>query len=278
MKVRQALIPAAGFATRSLPATKAVPKEMLPLVDKPILQYAVEEAVGSGVTRVGFITAAWKTAIERHFGPSPELEAFLRAKGKLDVVESLKKVERLAAFKFIRQPEQRGLGHAIMMGEEFAGGEPVAVMNPDTVYDGPVPCLKQLIDVFESQCASTVVLGKIDREGTKKYGVVKAERVSERVYRILDVVEKPGPRKAPSDMAVLGRYVFTPGIFGALRKTAPGYGGEIQITDAIGILLKTEAVYGVLFKGRRFDAGENRGYLEATVHFARKRPGLSSLF
>ncbi|MBM3295385.1 MAG: UTP--glucose-1-phosphate uridylyltransferase [Candidatus Aminicenantes bacterium] len=276
--VQKALIPAAGYATRSLPATKAVPKEMLPLVDKPMIQYAVEEAVASGIKEVGIVTAAWKTAIGRHFGPNPELEAFLEKKGKGELLESVKKVERLAEFAFILQPEQRGLGHAISMGEEFAGGKPLAVLNPDTIYDGRVPCLRQLIDVFEEKRATTVVLGKIDREGTKKYGVVRAEKVSERVYRILDLIEKPGPEKAPSDMAVLGRYVFTTGIFDALRNTGPGYGGEIQITDAIGLLLKTESVYGVLFEGRHFDAGGNRGFLEATIHFARKRPDLSSLF
>jgi UTP--glucose-1-phosphate uridylyltransferase len=273
--VNKVLIPAAGFATRSLPATKAVPKEMLPLLDKPILQYAVEEAVASGITQVGIITAAWKTAIGRHFGPSPELEAFLKEKGKGDLLESLKRIECLAEYSFILQPEQRGLGHAISMGEGFAAGEPVAVMNPDTVYDCPVPCLKQLIDVFEKKQVSVVVLGKIDREGTKKCGVVKAERYSDRVFRILDLIEKPGPEKAPSDVGVLGRYIFTPGIFDALRKTPPGYGGEIQITDAIRILLETDPVYGVLFEGRHFDAGDRWGFLEATIHFARKHPEFS---
>jgi len=271
MAVRKALIPAAGYATRSLPATKAVPKEMLPLVDKPMIQYAVEEAVASGITKVGIVTAAWKTAIERHFGPNPDFEAFLTARGKLDLLDSLKSVERLAEFSFILQPEQRGLGHAIAMGEEFAGGEPLAVLNPDTIYDGRVPCLRQLLDVFEEKRATTVVLGKIEPEETKKFGVVRAEKISERVFRVWDLIEKPGPEKAPSDMALLGRYVFTPGIFEALRKTAPGYGGEIQITDAIKLLLKTESVYGVLFEGYHFDAGENRGFLEATIHFARKK-------
>jgi UTP--glucose-1-phosphate uridylyltransferase len=270
--VRKALIPAAGFATRSLPATKAVPKEMLPLVDKPILQYTVEEAVASGVERIGIVTSGWKTAIERHFGPNPELEGFLTAKGNASVLEDIKKIERLAEFSFILQPEQRGLGHAVLMGEEFAGGEPFAVMNPDTVYDAPVPCLKQLVDVFAETRATTVVLGRIDREGARKYGVVKAEPVSGRIFRILDLAEKPGPDKAPSDMAVLGRYVFTPAIFDAIRRTGPGYGGEIQITDAIRILLRDEPVFGVLFDGRRFDAGDKLGYLEATLHFALKLP------
>jgi UTP--glucose-1-phosphate uridylyltransferase len=270
--VQKVLIPAAGFATRSLPATKAVPKEMLPLGDKPMIQVAVEEAVASGITKVGIITAAWKTAIERHFRSNPELEAFLREKGKLDLLESLQRVEHLAEFFFIIQPEQLGLGHAVSMGEEFAGGEPVAVMNPDTIYDCPVPCLRQLIDVFAEKGATTVVLGKVDREGTKKYGVVKAERISDRVFKILGLVEKPGPEKAPSDMAVLGRYIFTPGIFDAIRQAAPGYGGEIQITDAIKILLERETVYGVLFEGRRFDAGDRKGYLEASIHFAAKNP------
>ncbi len=272
MNVRKVLIPAAGFGTRTLPASKAIPKEMITLVDRPLIQYAVEEAAGAGIGQVGIITAAWKTAIERHFGSSPELEAFLTAKGKTALLEDIRKIVRLAEFTYILQREQLGLGHAVLMGESFAAGEPVAVMNPDTIYDGPVPCLKQLKDVFELRAATTVVLGRIDREGTSKYGVVRAEQVSGRVYRIRDLVEKPGPEKAPSDLAVLGRYIFMPSVFEAIRATPPGCGGEIQITDAIRRLIDTEPVYGVLFEGRRYDAGDPWGYIEATIGLAGKKP------
>lgn len=271
MNVRKVLIPAAGFGTRTLPASKAIPKEMITLVDRPLIQYAVEEAAAAGIGQVGIVTAAWKTAIARHFGSSPELEAFLAAKGKTAVLEEVRKIARLAEFTYILQPQQLGLGHAVLMGEAFAGGEPVAVMNPDTIYECPVPCLKQLKDVFEKRQATTVVLGRIDREGTSKYGVVRAEHVADRVYRIRDLAEKPGPGKAPSDMAVLGRYIFTPSVFEAIRATPPGYGGEIQITDAIRKLVDAEPVYGVLFEGRRYDAGDPWGYIEATIGLAKAR-------
>ncbi len=272
MNVGKVLIPAAGFGTRTLPASKAIPKEMITLVDRPLIQYAVEEAAGAGIGQVGIITAAWKTAIARHFGSSPELEAFLAAKGKTAVLEDLRKISRLAEFTYILQPKQLGLGHAVLMGEEFAEGEPVAVMNPDTVYDCTVPCLKQLKDVFERREATTVVLGRIDREATSKYGVARAEQVSDRVFRIRDLMEKPGPDKAPSNLAVLGRYIFTPSVFDAIRATPPGYGGEIQLTDAIRRLADTEPIYGVLFEGRRYDAGDHWGSIEAAIGLARKRP------
>jgi len=271
MNVRKVLIPAAGFGTRTLPASKAIPKEMITLVDKPLIQYAVEEAAGAGIGQVGIITAGWKTAIARHFGSSPELEAFLAARGKTTVLEDMRKISRLAEFTYILQPEQLGLGHAVLMGESFAAGEPVAVMNPDTIYDCPVPCLKQLKDVFEERGATTIILGRIDREGTSKYGVVRAEHVSDRVYRIRDLVEKPGPEKAPSNLAVLGRYIFAPSVFDAIRATPPGCGGEIQITDAIRRLVDAEPVYGVLFEGRRYDAGDPWGYIEASIGLAGKK-------
>lgn len=272
--VRKVLIPAAGFGTRSLPASKAVPKEMLPLVDKPLIQVAVEEAAAAGFEEVGIIIAPWKTAIRDHFGRSPELEAFLAAKGRTDLLDGLSRIRSLAAITFLEQREQRGLGHAVSMGEAFAAGEPVAVMNPDTVYDCAVPCLGQLKAVFEETGDSTVVLGRIGREETRKYGVARVEPVRDNVFRVLDLVEKPGPAEAPSEMGVLGRYVFTPGIFQAIRETPPGHGGEIQITDAIRILLGREPVRGVLFEGRRFDAGEPGGYIDAFNAFAAKRrPG-----
>jgi UTP--glucose-1-phosphate uridylyltransferase len=270
-KVRKVLIPAAGFGTRSLPASKAVPKEMLPLVDKPLIQVAVEEAVAAGFSEIGIIIAPWKTAIRDHFGPSPALEAFLAKKGRGDLLDGLLRIRSLAAITFIEQREQLGLGHAVAMGEAFAAGESVAVMNPDTVYDCDVPCLGQLKTIFEETGATTIVLGRIGPEDMRTKGVARVEPIQGNVYRVLDLVEKPGPEKAPSDMGVLGRYVFTPAVFDAIRETRPGYGGEIQITDAIRILLGREPVRGVLFEGRRFDAGEPKGYIEAFAAFAAKR-------
>ncbi len=272
MSVRKAVIPAAGFGTRFLPATKAVPKEMLAVVDKPMIQYAVEEAAASGMKTIGIVTSPWKTILKRHFSRNPELEEFLKSQGQDGLAAMIDALSRLAEITFIEQREPRGLGHAVLMGEAFVGDEPFAVLNPDTIYDSPVPCAKQLSDVYEKTRATVVVLGPIDKAATHKHGVVRAEPVSDRVYRILDLAEKPGPEKAFSDLAVLGRYIFTPEIFAAIKKTAPGIGGEIQITDAIRILLEGRPVYGVLFEGRRFDAGDKLGFIEATLHFAMKRP------
>jgi UTP--glucose-1-phosphate uridylyltransferase len=272
MSVRKAVIPAAGFGTRFLPATKAVPKEMLAVVDKPMIQYAVEEAAASGMKTIGIVTSPWKTILRQHFGRNPELREFLTSKGRDGLAAEIDELSRLAEITFIEQREPLGLGHAVLMGEAFVGDEPFAVLNPDTIYDCPVPCAKQLSDAYEKTRATVVVLGRIDIAATRKHGVVRAEPVSDRIYRVLDLAEKPDPEKAFSDLAVLGRYIFTPEIFAAIKKTAPGIGGEIQITDAIRILLESRPVYGVLFEGRRFDAGDKFGFLEATLHFALKRP------
>ena len=278
MIVRKAILPAAGFGTRFLPATKAIPKEMVPIVDKPMIQYAVEEAIGSGIRSIGLVTSRWKTAIAEHFGHSPEIEKFLAGKGKAGLLAELAAIGRPAEFTEIDQPEQRGLGHAVLMAEAFAEGEPVAVLNPDTIYDCPVPCLRQLLDIFEAKGASVVVLGRIPREATRKHAVVRARPVAGRVFELEDMIEKPGPDAAPSDLAILGRYVLTPGIFDAIRKTPPGAGGEIQITDAIKVLSAREPVFGVLFEGKRYDAGDKLGFLEATVDLALKRPDLGDRF
>jgi UTP--glucose-1-phosphate uridylyltransferase len=273
LKVSKALIPAAGFGKRFFPATKSVPKEMLAVVDKPMIQYAVEEAIGSGAGAIGIVINRWKTAIENHFGMKPELEKFLKDKGRTGLSDELAGIGRPAEFTFIDQPEQLGLGHAVLMGEEWAAGEPFAVLNPDTIYDCPVPCTRQLLDVFEERtCAAVVVLGRIPKEATHKHGVVKARRISDRVFELQDMIEKPGPERAFSDLAILGRYVFTPEIFDAIRKTPPGKGGEIQITDAIRVLLESRPVYGVVFDGKRYDAGDKLGFLEATINLALKRP------
>jgi UTP--glucose-1-phosphate uridylyltransferase len=270
-KIRKALIPAAGLGTRFLPATKTIPKEMLAVVDKPMIQYAVEEAAASGIFQIGIVTTQWKTSIAEYFGRQGKTEKLLREKGRADLLQVLEKVSRMAKFTFIEQPEPRGLGHAILMGERFIRDEPFAVLNPDTIYDGPRPCLSELLRVFEEKQATVVVLGRIGRAGADKYGLVKAKKTSEGVFDILDLAEKPGKRRVFSNLAVLGRYVFTAEIFGAIKKTRPGKAGEIQITDAIKVLLESQPVYGFLFEGRHYDAGDKFGFLEATIGLALKR-------
>jgi len=277
MRVRKAIIPAAGFGTRFLPATKAQPKEMIAVIDKPLIQYTVEEAAGAGIREIAVITSRGKAALEDHFDRSPELEAFLKAKGKLDLLEEVRRISDLARLTFIRQPEMLGLGHAILMGEEFAAGEPVAALTPDDIYDCVIPCTKQLVDVFVERKATVIVLGRVDEEGTKKYGIIKVKRqVSDRLFEIEDMAEKPGPEKAFSDLGILGRYVFTPEIFEAIKHTPVDSRGEIQITDAIKLLLQSQPVYGYLFEGKRYDCGNKLGFLEATIALALKHPEFSS--
>jgi UTP--glucose-1-phosphate uridylyltransferase len=273
MKVRKAIIPAAGFGTRFLPATKAQPKEMIPVIDKPLIQYTVEEIVGAGIRQIAVITSRGKSALEDHFDRSPELEGFLGERRKAELLEEVRRIAGLAEFSFIRQAHMLGLGHAILMGESFAAGEPVAALTPDDIYDSEVPCIKQLADVFEEFGRSAVVLGRVDKEGTNKYGIVKVKKqISERVFELADMAEKPGPEKAFSDLAILGRYVFTPQIFEAIKNTPKDKRGEIQITDAIRLLMDSQPVYGVLFEGKRYDCGNKLGYLEGTIALALKHP------
>jgi UTP--glucose-1-phosphate uridylyltransferase len=275
MKVRKAIIPAAGFGTRFLPATKAQPKEMLTVIDKPLIQYTVEEAAGAGLDQIAIITSRGKAALEDHFDRSPELEAFLEEKGRLDLVEQIRGISALAKFSYIRQAQMLGLGHAILMGEEFAAGEPVAALTPDDIYDCSVPCIKQLVDVFLKLKGTVIVLGRVDREGTKKYGIIKVKKqLSERVFEVADMMEKPGPEKAFSDLGILGRYVFTPEIFEAIRNTPLDSRGEIQITDAIRVLRDSQPVFGYLFEGTRHDCGNKLGFLEGTIALALKHPEL----
>ena len=272
MKIRKALIPAAGFGTRFLPATKSQPKEMLSVVDKPLIQYGVEEAVQSGIENIGIVISRGKSSIEDYFDRSPELEQFLEEKGKSDFLEQVRRIASLAEFCYIRQKKALGLGHAILMGESYIGQEPFAVLLPDDIFDCLTPCTKQLIDAYSELGASIIVLGRVDEEGTKKYGIVKPKQISERVFQVEDMIEKPGPERAFSDLGILGRYVFHPDIFEAIKKTDPDKGGEIQITDAIKILLETKPVYGYLFEGKRYDAGDKLGFLEASIDLALKRP------
>ena len=274
--IRKAVIPAGGFGTRFLPATKSQPKEMLNVVDKPLIQYSVEEAVQSGIKNIAVITSRGKTTLENHFDRAPELEQFLINKGKLELLEEVKRISDLAEFCFIRQKEALGLGHAILMAENHIGHEPFAVLLPDDIFDCSVPCIKQLMNAYSELKASVIVLGRVDKEGTKKYGIIKPRQISERIFQIEDMVEKPGPEKAFSDLGILGRYVFVPEIFDAIKRTPPDHGGEIQITDAIKRLLDTQPVYGYLFEGIRYDAGYKLGFIEASVDLALKRQEFGS--
>jgi UTP--glucose-1-phosphate uridylyltransferase len=270
--IRKAVIPAAGFGTRFLPATKAQPKEMLSVVDRPLIQYGVEEAVDAGIKSIGIIIGRGKSSIEDHFDKSPELEQFLEDKQKYDFLEEVRRISNLAEFCYIRQKEALGLGHAILMAEDYIGDEPFAVLLPDDIFDCEKPCIRQLIDTYKEFNASVIVLGRTDKEGTKKYGIIKSKQITERVFQVEDLVEKPGPEKAFSDLAVIGRYVFNPAIFKAIRRTEPDAKGEIQITDAIKLLLETQSVYGYLFEGKRYDAGDKMGFIQATIGLALKRP------
>lgn len=271
MRIRKAVIPAAGFGTRFLPATKSQPKEMLAVVDKPLIQYGVEEAVQSGIENIAIIISRGKSSIEDYFDKSPELEQFLKEKGKLDFLEEIERISNLAEFCYIRQKKALGLGHAILMGEYYIGQEPFAVLLPDDIFDCPIPCTKQLVDAYYEVKASIIVLGRVDEEGTKKYGIIKPKQISERLFQIEDMIEKPGPKRAFSDLGILGRYIFNPEIFEAIKKTSPDSRGEIQITDAIRLLLEVQPVYGYLFEGKRYDAGDKLGFMEAIIDLALKR-------
>jgi UTP--glucose-1-phosphate uridylyltransferase len=270
--IKKAIIPAAGFGTRFLPATKVLPKEMLSVVDQPLIQYGVEEAVDAGIKSIGVIIGRGKSAIEDHFDKSPELERFLEEKQKYDFLEEVRRISNLAEFCYIRQKEALGLGHAILMAEDYIGNEPFAVLLPDDIFDCEKPCIRQLIDAYSEYNASVIVLGRTDEEGTKKYGIIKPKKIADRVFQVEDLVEKPGPEKAFSDLALIGRYVFTPAIFEAIKRTEPDAKGEIQITDAIKLLLENQPVYGYLFEGKRYDCGDKMGFIKATIELALKRP------
>jgi UTP--glucose-1-phosphate uridylyltransferase len=277
-KIRKAVFPAAGLGTRFLPATKASPKEMLPLVDKPLIQYAVEEAVESGVESIIIVTGRGKSAIEDHFDISFELESMLRERGKDELFEAARSVSELARISYVRQKQALGLGHAILQAKDFVEGEPFAVLLADDVVDAEVPALKQMLAVYEETGAP--VLGTMTVEGPaiSRFGVLDAEEVRPGVFRVRDMVEKPRFEDAPSDLAIIGRYILTPDIFEEIERTKPGAGGEIQITDAMRALLKRREFYAVRFEGTRHDAGDKLGFLIATVEFALKRPDLGPQF
>ncbi len=278
MKIRKAVIPAAGLGTRFLPATKAIPKEMVPIVDKPTLQYIVEEAAASGIEDILIVTGRTKRAIEDHFDKSYELETELEKKGKLDYLEVLQKISNLANIHYVRQKEAKGLGHAIYCAKFFAENEPFAVLLGDDVVASETPCLKQMIEQYETYQASILGVQTIPESETSKYGIIKGQKIGDRMYHVDDMVEKPAPGTAPSNVAVLGRYIISPDIFRCLEQTQPGAGGEIQLTDALRMLAEKEDLYAYDFIGRRYDVGSKQGYLEATVDFALDRPDLHDEF
>ena len=281
MRVRKAVFPAAGWGTRFLPATKAQPKEMLPLVDKPIIQYAVEEAVAAGIEQVIIVTSSQKRAIEDHFDLNYELEHLLEERGEIERLRQIRHISDLAQIAYVRQKEQLGLGHAVLMAKELVGHEPFAVILSDDVVTGERPCIGQLVHAYAQTRSSVVAVMEVPAEETSRYGVIGGERVDGgdgRLWKIDRVVEKPEPGRAPSNLAIIGRYVLTPKIFDKLEQTTGGAGGEIQLTDAIEALMEEQAVYGYEFEGTRYDAGTIMGWLKASVDLALARPDLGEEF
>jgi UTP--glucose-1-phosphate uridylyltransferase len=282
-KVRKAVFPAAGLGTRFLPATKAQPKEMLPLVDKPLIQYGVEEAIHSGIQNIIIVTGRGKVAIEDHFDVSFELEHLLESRGKKDLLTSVRSISDMIEVSYIRQKEALGLGHAVLRAKEIVGAESFGVVLSDDVIDAEIPCMRQLLDIYEYYGASVVALMEVPKENISAYGVVDAEPVQhngvkDRLFRIRSMVEKPPANEAPSNLAIIGRYILTPEIFSSLENVQPGAIGEIQLTDGLKHLLRNRPIYGLKFEGTRYDAGDKLGFLKATVEFALKRYDLGGPF
>jgi UTP--glucose-1-phosphate uridylyltransferase len=278
MKIRKAVIPAAGLGVRFLPATKALPKEMIPIVDKPTIQYIIEEAVNSGIEDILVITGRDKKAIEDHFDKSRSLEDHLRSKGKQDLLEIVKQTSNLAEIHYVRQKDPRGLGHAVYCARRFVGNEPFAVLLGDDIVRSEVPCLKQMMDLYEQVQASVIGVQEVPLADVSKYGIIDAAPFKDNIFRIHSLVEKPSPEQAPSRLAVMGRYIIEPEIFEILARTGPGAGGEIQLTDALKVLAGQKEMYGLVFKGKRYDVGDKLGYLKAMVEFALARPDLAEEF
>jgi len=283
MKVRKAVFPAAGLGTRFLPATKAQPKEMLPLVDKPIIQYGVEEAMASGCNQILIITGRGKQAIEDHFDVSYELERMLEERGKTDLLKIVRSISDMIYVAYVRQKEALGLGHAVLMARELVGNEPFAVLLADDVIDAKVPCLKQMVEVFDQTQCSVLATQVIEGKMISSYGVldvkpVEGSRFGDRLFEIKNMVEKPKPEEAPSNLAIIGRYILTPAIFDCLANTPAGAGGELQLTDGMRLLLQKEKMYAYVYEGRRHDTGDKLGFLKATVEFALKREDLGASF
>lgn len=276
--IRKAVFPAAGLGTRFLPATKSSPKEMLPLVDKPLIQYVVEEAVASGVESIIIITGRGKSAIEDHFDISFELEQLLKERGKEQELKAIRAISDMARVSYVRQKEALGLGHAILQARDLVGKEPFAVMLGDDIIDAETPALRQMLDVYEKYDAPVLGTMRVRGEAISRFGVIDAEEVESGIYKIRDMVEKPPFEEAPSDLAIIGRYILTPDIFDEIEETPPGAGSEIQITDAMRSLLKKRPFYAVSFQGTRHDAGDKLGFLIATVELALKRDDLGAEF
>ncbi|TAK02734.1 MAG: UTP--glucose-1-phosphate uridylyltransferase GalU [Candidatus Manganitrophaceae bacterium] len=277
-QITKAVIPAAGLGTRFLPATKASPKEMLPLVDKPLIQYVVEEAVAAGIREIIIITGRGKRAIEDHFDISFELEETLRQNGKLELTESLRKISDMADFCYIRQRQALGLGHAILSAKNLIGDEAFAVLLGDDIIDHPTSALQQMIEVYQKNPAPVIGIQRVPKSEVRQYGIIDAEATVDGLYKINDLVEKPAPKEAPSNLAVIGRYILTPEIFELLEKTKPGKNNEIQLTDALKELARLRNMYGYVIQGKRFDAGDKLGFLKATVEMGLKNPELGKEF
>jgi UTP--glucose-1-phosphate uridylyltransferase len=276
--IRKAVFPAAGLGTRFLPATKAQPKEMLPLVDKPIIQYGVEEAVASGIDNIILVTGRGKNAIEDHFDVSVELETFLEARGKTDQLEEIRKISDLIHFSYVRQGEPLGLGHAVLVTKALVGDEPFAVILGDDVIDADPPAMRQMMDVFDEVDGPVLAIERVPKDDVSAYGIIDAEEIRDGVYRIRDMVEKPPRDEAPSDLAIIGRYILTPDIFPALEATVSDRTGEIQLTNGLRRLLKDRPIYGCRIDGVRHDTGNKLGFLKAVVYFALRRPDLAGPF
>jgi UTP--glucose-1-phosphate uridylyltransferase len=271
MKIRKAIIPAAGLGTRFLPATKAMPKEMLPIVDKPTIQYIVEEAIESGIEDIIIVTGKGKRAIEDHFDHSLELEQNLFEKGKLELLEEVQKSSNMVDIHYIRQKEPRGLGHAVWCARKFIGNEPFAVLLGDDIVQANTPCLKQMMDLYEKHQRSIIGVQSVNDHEVHRYGIVDAEQMSDRLHKIINLIEKPSKEQAPSNLAIMGRYILTPKIFDILDNQEVGAGGEIQLTDAISRLTEYESVYAYDFEGIRYDVGEKLGFIKTTIEFALQR-------
>jgi UTP--glucose-1-phosphate uridylyltransferase len=274
-KIRKGVIPAAGMGTRFLPATKAIPKELLPIVDRPTIQYIVEEAVVSGIEQIILITARGKAALEEYFAVSAELEEILRRQKKEDLLHIVQKITEMVKIIPVRQDEPRGLGHAVFCAREAVGDEPFAVLLGDDLVDADPPCLAQMVEIARQKGGSVVALMRVPATETRLYGIIRGEQVDERVFRITEMIEKPAPDQAPSNLAIIGRYLLPPEIFAILEKTPPGKGGEIQLTDALQTLARTMPLYGYEFVGDRYDAGDKIGYLQANIAAALKRPEMA---
>lgn len=272
--IKKAVIPAAGFGTRFLPATKALPKEMLPIVDKPNLQYIIEEAIASGIEDIIIVTGRNKKSMEDHFDKSIELELLLKKTGKTELLETVENISNLVDIHYMRQKEPLGLGHAILCTKKFIGNEPFAVLLPDDIIDAEVPALKQMINMYESTQSSILGVNEVPTEDVNKYGIVDYSEVDNNLYTVKRLVEKPAIQDAPSNQAIVGRYILTPGIFEELEKVQPDSKGEIQLTDAIDSLLAKEPIYSYMFEGKRYDVGDKLGFLQATFDFALKRDDL----